>query len=215
MNYHSSLALTLPLVYFAISCGMYGALYTGKALGLLDETRLRDHRASCALINLISAPFSLFAWLVLVLRRVITREAIFDEVAPGIYLGALPLPWDRGRYREVSVASVVNLCFEFPAPMGYPAGVAVHYLPTLDSTPPEAVAFAQAVDWAEAQVRDGQGLLVHCAAGHGRSTTLVAALLIRLGQFETLETCRDHLRSVRPGIYLTRAQWRLLEAWIQ
>ncbi len=203
------------MCYLILPFGLYGLLYGAKFFGVLREARLRERRSLSRLITLLTLPYMLVCWTFLLLRRGVTREAAFDEIIPRIYLGALPFAWHRGRYQAAEVQSVVNCCFEFPRPLGYPNGANVHYMPTLDSTPPDLQLFRQAVDWAEQQASLGRGLLVHCAAGHGRSATLMIALLIRLGRFENLEDARSHVRHSRRGIYITRAQWRLLQAWIE
>ena len=55
-------------------------------------------------------------------------------------------------------------------------------------------------------------VLVHCALGHGRSATFVAAYLLAEGLAASLPEALDLLRRVWPGVRLSDAQRRLLEA---
>jgi ADP-ribosyl-[dinitrogen reductase] hydrolase len=87
-------------------------------------------------------------------------------------------------------------------------GVAWHHLPIQDYAPPDA-AFEAAWQVAGAALRQGlrQGgrLLVHCAAGRGRSGTIAARLLVELGEAAP-DAATDQVRRVRPGAVETAAQ---------
>ena len=51
---------------------------------------------------------------------------------------------------------------------------------------------------------------VHCAEGHGRSATVVAALLLLTEQVSTVEEAISNVRQARPGVGLNRQQIALL-----
>jgi protein-tyrosine phosphatase len=75
----------------------------------------------------------------------------------------------------------------------------------LDGTPPSAEQLSRAVRWIDEQRARGP-VLVHCAAGHGRSATVVLAWLVSCGEFADVETGLANLRRLRPGVALKPRQ---------
>jgi protein-tyrosine phosphatase len=53
------------------------------------------------------------------------------------------------------------------------------------ATAPDTLQIQQGVEWAQQQLADGQPVYIHCAHGHGRSATVMAALLIASGKART------------------------------
>jgi protein-tyrosine phosphatase len=54
-------------------------------------------------------------------------------------------------------------------------------------------------------IHDG-ATYVHCALGHGRSATLVAAVLLELGLATDPDDAVNRIRLLRPGVALSPAQ---------
>ena len=140
------------------------------------------------------------------------QEDAWNEVAPGLYLGrrtmgALP--------SETRV--VVDLTAELPAIRGVKASVetgVLRYfvLPTLDATAPEDVAFARLVEDIAAQ----EGVIfIHCAAGHGRSATLAAALVVARALAIDAKSAEAHLKLARPLVHLHREQRALVDRFAE
>ena len=152
---------------------------------------------------LVHAPFLLAAWLAWQLRRR-RAEAAWNEVAPGIFVGrmsppgALPPgePW------------VIDLTCELIPPRRV-RGERYRCLPTLDGTAPAAAPF-----WA--LVREVAALeaplFIHCAAGHGRSATLAAAVIVERGLAADVDAAEAMMRRHRPRVALGRAQRALVVA---
>lgn len=140
------------------------------------------------------------------------REDAWNEVAPGLYLGrrtmgALP--------KETRV--VVDLTAELPAIQGVKASVrtgALRYvvLPTLDATAPEEVAFIQLVQ----ELASQEGVIfIHCAAGHGRSATLAAAIVVARALAADATSAEAHLKRSRPLVHLHREQRALVDRFAE
>lgn len=87
-------------------------------------------------------------------------------------------------------------------------GVAWHHLPIVDFGAPEA---AFEAGWQSAgpklrvALQGGGRVLVHCAAGRGRSGMIAARLLVELGEADAT-TAIARVRKARPGAIETAAQ---------
>jgi ADP-ribosyl-[dinitrogen reductase] hydrolase len=87
-------------------------------------------------------------------------------------------------------------------------GATWHHLPITDFGTPQAAfeaAWQQAGPGLREKLRGGGRVLVHCAAGRGRSGTIAARLLVELGEADAA-TAIARVRAVRPGAIETPAQ---------
>src|SRR4030095_5261102 len=89
-------------------------------------------------------------------------------------------------------------------------GFAHHLMPIPDGGVPTPEQFQEYVRFVDEQLRAGNPTAVHCAAGLGRTGTVLAGYLIEKGvPFETAVT---RIRTARPGAIETLAQIRFLES---
>lgn len=157
---------------------------------------------SCVLL----LPYLLFTWLLWYCQTRFSREAVCDEVAPGLWLGR------RASAKELppDVTLVVDLTSEFSEPRAVRTGRAYLCLPTLDNAAPELKGFRDIVQ----QVADWNGeVYVHCALGHGRSALAAAAVLMARGVADTPEEAISLVERARPGVRLNPIQQSFLECW--
>jgi protein-tyrosine phosphatase len=148
--------------------------------------------------------YLLLTWAVWHLQRLLSREPACNEVVPGLWVGRRPL----ARELPPGTDLVVDLTAEFPEPRGVVVGRSYVCLPTLDALAPPLAPMRELVKKVAAWPGTA---LVHCAAGHGRSAAVVAAVLLARGLAASPKEAQQLVRKARPGVSLNRPQRRLLE----
>lgn len=88
------------------------------------------------------------------------------------------------------------------------AGLMSVHVPVPDMTAPTVRQLEHLIDTIEKANQAGFGVAVHCAAGRGRTGTVLAAYLIKLGA--TPEQALEQVREKRPGSVETPEQERSL-----
>lgn len=186
----------------AVSVGLVGLGY----LGLGPRVFGKRADGSIALPHLmVLFPYHVVAWARLRWDAMRRSEDAWNEVAPGVFLGR--------RLTDLAelppgTTAVIDMTAEFRAMPGVGARAAYRTLPTLDAAAPEYEPFAMLARWAAAH--EGP-LYVHCAAGHGRSAALAAAVLVLRGHAEDGASAEKHLKRARPLVHLHRPQRALVD----
>jgi protein-tyrosine phosphatase len=193
----SAWALLWPAVAFAVVAIGYGGAGP-RVFGKRPDGRLRW-------ANLVALlPFFLFTWGVWHLLRLVSREPVWNELAPGVFLGrrvlAHELPPDIGL--------VIDLTAEFIEPHGVRSGRAYRSLPVLDAGLPDVKRLAELAR--EAAGFAGR-VYVHCAQGHGRTGLFAAAVLLARGAARDAGEAIRLVKAARPNVRLKPAQRRALE----
>lgn len=140
------------------------------------------------------------------LVRRLSDENVYDEVLPGIFLGRRVV---RGEESCLSgVAAVLDVTSEFQdtAPV---RALPYKAIPVLDDGAPTSAQLQEGVAWLIAAPRPAY---VHCALGHGRSATFVAAFALATGAAADIASAEAALRAKRPGVRLNTAQRASLAA---
>jgi len=133
----------------------------------------------------------------------LTKEPAAHEIVPGLWLGRRPGPQDL----PPGVALLVDLTVEFPRACRGVSGCDYLALPCLDAAAPEWRSFRAAVR----KIAANPGpVYVHCALGHGRSATVVAAVLIARGHAADPSEAEARVLSIRAGVGLNAGQRALL-----
>jgi hypothetical protein len=192
-----------------------GALcYTGVALAFMGQR-------PGLLLKRPNGTFPMVAWLlywpylalnfsVLWIVAHFSREHPADEIAPGLMLGRYRFPGEAAP-SDLGAGAVLDMTCEFPRIPDHGLEEAYHLIPLLDSTAPTPGQLQAAVDWI--QTHRESGVLVHCAAGHGRSATVVAACLLAEGTATSVDDAVGMVRAKRPGAQPNRGQREALEAF--
>lgn len=84
------------------------------------------------------------------------------------------------------------------------------WMPIVDEYPPTSDQFDMGVAIINLAVKNGKTVYVHCANGHGRSPTMVAAYLIRHKNMSVDEAI-DYIKKRRSEIHIEDSQLKALE----
>jgi hypothetical protein len=190
------------LLWAAVASQLVAAAYLVGESGVFGKRQ--DGRLP-PLRVLAFLPYFVLAWAIRDLVPLVTREPAWTEVAAGLWLGryvrnhaALP----------DGVECVVDLTAESPAIGGLPDSVEYICVPTLDGSAPPPGLFETLVG---RLAQSSQRLYVHCAAGHGRSALVAAALLVARREARGPDDAVARLSRVRPRISLNIDQRRALD----
>jgi protein-tyrosine phosphatase len=86
------------------------------------------------------------------------------------------------------------------------------WVPVLDSCSPTLEQLREAVAWIEEQLKHGN-VFVHCAVGHGRSATIIAAYLLHVKKVTGVQGAIDFIKEKRPKINLHQGQVSILQEY--
>ena len=115
-----------------------------------------------------------------------------SEVQPGWYVGGC-----YGHELNHMWAGVIDLTVEFPESTIHQTHSYLS-IPTWDGIPASPEQLEEGANFALAARDSGKGdILIHCAHGRGRSTTMMCAALVKAGLFPTWEEAFE--KGIKPG----------------
>lgn len=114
------------------------------------------------------------------LGRTLKLRNWYDEVAPGVYLGARPFSRDVAPLRKLGVTGVVNTCEEYAGPIiEYEKhGIDQLRVPTIDFTEMKLDDIEKGVEFVQRHLDEGGHVYIHCKAGRARSATIAVCWLV-------------------------------------
>lgn len=152
--------------------------------------------------QIVLLPYLLSQYLVWHLQRAFLKvpayHSLTDQVRMGRRLLSSECPDD--------VIHVVDLTCEFREPTRLRSRM-YHWFPILDGDAPTP---DQLREWATHVAQLTGPVYIHCAAGHGRTALLAAALLHVKGLARSPEEAFALVKSFRSGVRLNDVQWRVL-----
>src|SRR3569623_570404 len=133
---------------------------------------------------------------------------VASEVQPGFWVGGC-----HAHELDKEWAGVIDLTVEFPE-SNINRTRAYLSIPTWDGVPASPEQIEEAANFAVTASRLGGDVLVHCAHGRGRSTTVMCACLVKAGLFPTwVEAFEIGIKPQRPCCKLNARMRSNLTAW--
>jgi diacylglycerol kinase (ATP) len=204
----------LPMIVLAD----VGIAFIGVGLAFMLKTpgmfMKADNGQLSFLSYLIFWPYLTVNYAFLRLYRFLSQENPIDEILPGLYLGRKLCHADKGRFTQVNINAVVDVTSEWSEARFILKNYAYLCVPVLDMCAPTRQQLHEAVAWIKAQLKHG-GVFVHCAAGHGRSATIVAAYLLHTKKVTRVQEAIDFIKNKRPKISLVQRQLAVLQEYIR
>lgn len=153
-------------------------------------------------------PYYLINILSLFVFRHSGKENAYDKIDQSVYLGCRLSRYDKKTIAELGVASVLDLTCEFSEIRSF-RRLCYCCIPVLDTRAPTLEQLNTGAQWIKQQSVQGP-VYVHCALGHGRSATFVAAYLLLSGKALTAQEATAKIAALRPQIGLSASQMSLL-----
>lgn len=201
------LAVTAPFALAAavfthasLACALVAAGYAGAGPRVYGKSARHGRIPLASRLALL--PVHALNALAFRLVRAISSERPCDEVLPGVFLGRRLVRGDEAILRETGARAVLDLTSEFDEAR-FATALQYRCLPVLDDAAPSAAQLAEGVAWLAAAPRP---VYVHCALGHGRSATFVAALALATGAAADAAAAEALLRAKRRGVRLAPSQ---------
>lgn len=198
--------LRLALSNAALCFAVFGLAYLRLGPGVFGK---RPDGTLPLPVYLLFWPYLALHTLSMWFWAVIARERAYDQITPNLYLGRRLMPWDP--VPEQGFAAVLDLTCEYPERADL-RRCAYLCLPVLDSRAPTVDQLAQGLRFIQEHMRTGP-VLVHCALGHGRSATVVAAYLLNAGQAADEITAEKVMKACRPDVHLNSFQRAAVRAY--
>jgi len=105
---------------------------------------------------------------------------------------------------KTGVKSVVTMTEE-PLPASWIKNIKYLHVPTEDLSSPDMEKIDNTVDYIHERIKNNEPTMVHCAAGIGRTGTILACYLVKYHDLSTKDAI-DKVRKERPGSIQSESQ---------
>ena len=180
-------AVTLQLLtgWFAVSSFLFSIAYALNTPGLICGKQSTPLLKICALISI---PWLLITWIIWSLQALLSREDACNQIeSTEIWIGRRPLS-----YRHLSSYNyIIDLTAEFPSLATHGEAKVIH-TPNLDGIPLASIGIPEFINKEDK-------IFIHCAQGHGRSSSYAALLLMKLEYCADITKALELIQTSRPG----------------
>ncbi|XP_051140169.1 uncharacterized protein LOC127257748 [Andrographis paniculata] len=143
------------------------------------------------------------------IRRSRCRDAPYTEISQGLYVGGWP---DSLEKLPPGDPAIVDCTCELPRNKWLHENSYL-CIPTWDSRAPRIEQIEVAVAWACEKRTHNTPVFIHCAHGHGRSVTVMCAVLVALELADDWKIAEKMIKEKRPCIYLNALHRAALKEW--
>jgi len=146
--------------------------------------------------------------------RFANKPTNFSWIIPGKLAGTgLPVTHDEFEWIMKQGIKTIVTVREVPLPASWVQGVVDYlHLKVEDYGSPKIEELRDVVAFIHKQISDDKPVLVHCAAGKGRTGEVLAAYLMMSGKL-TARAAIAKLRKIRPGSVQSEAQEQALQMY--
>ncbi len=110
----------------------------------------------------------------------------------------LPTSYDEIEWLKLNSIKAILTVREEPLPSEWVDGLKYMYIYTLDLMAPSLDNIDKGVEFVDKMIKDDNPILIHCAAGKGRTGLMLAAYLIKYNRLD-VNDAMNKVRALRPG----------------
>ncbi|WP_295800979.1 dual specificity protein phosphatase [Mucilaginibacter sp.] len=120
------------------------------------------------------------------------------EITASLYLGSQYNLVGLRKLVALGITAIINMRIHSVYNEAQYKGIKYLHLPTTDNTPPPLAVLQRGADFADAEIKNGGKVYIHCRQGLGRGPTMATAYLLKTGL--TLDDALMLIKKARPFI---------------